>query len=185
MPFGRAKKKSDPLDEAALHEYAVQSLGRRMRTVVELTRLMRNKVEAGESGQAKIDRVIVRLKEYGFINDADYAANYARLRQENASFGKRRVRQDLAQKGVKAEVISETLDAAYEDVNEEELARRHLERKGVKKPADDKAAARVMRMLVRAGFSTGVIFRILKNWDVGDEALAALESVDEEPGIAE
>lgn len=185
MPFGRAKKKSDPLDEAALHEYAVQSLGRRMRTVAELIRLMRNKVEHGESGQTKIDRVIVRLKEYGFINDADYAANYARLRQENASFGKRRVQRDLAQKGVKAEVISETLDAVYEDVSEEELARRHLERKGVKQPVDEKSAARVMRMLIRAGFSTGVIFKILKNWDVGDEALAALESVDEDQGIAE
>ena len=81
------------------------------------------------------------------------------LRQENQSFGKRRVRQDLVQKGVHAEVIAKTLDAAYEDVNEEELARRHLERKRVKKPSNEKEAARVMRMLVRAGFSTGVIFQ--------------------------
>ena len=35
-----------------------------------------------------------------------------------------------------------------------------------------------MRMLMRAGFSTGVIFRILKKWDVDDEALAALEFMD-------
>jgi regulatory protein len=181
MPFGRAKKKAEPLNEAALYEYAANALGRRMRTVAELTRLMRNRVETGESGQAKIDGVIARLKEYGYVNDADYAANYAKLRQENASFGKRRVRQDLAVKGVHAEVIAATLDAAYEDVNEEELARRHLERKGVKKPANEKEAARVMRMLVRAGFSTGVIFSILKNWNVPDEALAGLESVEENP----
>ena len=181
MPFGRAKKKPEPLNEVALYEYAANALGRRMRTVAELTRLIRNRVETGESGQAKIDAVLARLKEYGYLNDADYAANYAKLRQENASFSKRRVRQDLAVKGVHAEVIAATLDAAYEDVNEEELARRHLERKGVKKPANEKEAARVMRMLVRAGFSTGVIFSILKNWNVPDEALAGLESVEENP----
>ena len=178
MPF-RARKKPEPLDEAALYEYAVNALGRRMRTVAELTRLMRNKVERGERGQAKIDAVIARLKEYGYVNDTDYAANYAKLRQENSSFGKRRVRQDLAIKGVKAEVIASTLDAAYEGVNEEELARKHLERKRVKKPANEKEAARVMRMLVRAGFSTGVVYSILKKWNVAVEILEALESEDD------
>ncbi len=179
MPFGRPKKKADPLDESALHDYAVKALGRHMRTVSELTRLMRTKVEKEPSGQAKIDAVLARLKDYGYLNDADYAATYTRLRQENASLGKRRVQQDLAIKGVNKELITETLTAAYQNVNEEELARRHLERKRVQKPSSDKEAARIMRMLVRAGFSTGVIFKILKSWDVDDEALAALESVDQ------
>ena len=180
MPF-RARKKPDPLTEDALYEYAVNALGRRMRTVAELTRLMRNKVERGERGQAKIDAVIARLKEYGYVNDADYAANYARLRQENSSLGKRRIRQDLAIKGVKAEVIASTLDAAYEGVNEEELARKHLERKRIKKPANEKEAARVMRMLIRAGFSTGIVYSILKKWNVPDETLSNLESVEDDP----
>jgi regulatory protein len=38
-----------------------------------------------------------------------------------------------------------------------------------------------MRRLVAAGFSTGVIYKILRQWDVPDEALAALENVEEEP----
>src|SRR5690348_5443066 len=118
MPF-RAKKKPEPLAEAALYDYAVNALGRRMRTVAELSRLMRQRVEPGESGQAKISAVIARVKDHGYLNDADYAANYARSRQENASFGKRRVRQDLTVKGVKAELIASTLDAAYENVDEE------------------------------------------------------------------
>ena len=180
MPF-RAKKKPEPLAEAALYDYAVNALGRRMRTVAELTRLMRQRVEPGETGQAKINAVIARLKEYRYLNDSEYAANYTRLRQENASFGKRRVRQDLAIKGVKAEVIASTLDAAYENVNEEALARRHLERKGVKQPTNDKEAARVMRMLIRAGFSTGVIYGILKRWNIPEDALAALENTGDDP----
>lgn len=179
MPF-RAKRRPEPLSEAALYEYAVNALGRRMRTVAELSRLMRNRVEPGEAGPAKINAVIARLKDHGYLNDADYAANYARLRQENASFGKRRVKQDLAVKGIQAEVIATTLDAAYENVNEEALARRHLERKGVKQPANEKQAARVMRMLIRAGFSTGTIYSILKRWNVPEDALAGLE--EESPG---
>jgi regulatory protein len=35
-----------------------------------------------------------------------------------------------------------------------------------------------MRRLVAAGFSTKVIYKILRQWNVPDEALAALENVD-------
>jgi regulatory protein len=37
-----------------------------------------------------------------------------------------------------------------------------------------------MRRLVAAGFSTGVIYKILRQWDVPEETLTALENVDEE-----
>jgi regulatory protein len=180
MPFGKSKKPFEPLDENALHDYAVKALGRRMRTVTELTRLMRTKVEPDEHGRAKIDAVVLRLKEYGYLNDADFAAYYTKLRQDNASFGRRRVQQDLAQKGVKADLVTETLDRAYENVDEEALARRHLERKRVKEPANDKEAARVMRLLMRAGFSSSAIFKVLRRWNVSDEALSAIESEDTE-----
>jgi regulatory protein len=180
MGFGRAPKKKQPLDEAALYEYAIGALGCRMRTVAKLKRMMRSRVEDNESGEAKIDHVIARLKEQRYLNDANFATDYARLRQENSSFGKRRVQQDLIQKGVHANVIAKTLDAAYENVNDEELARRHLMRKRVRKPANEKEAARVMRMLVRAGFSTAVIFKILKKWDVDEDMLSGLESLEED-----
>ena len=71
-----------------------------------------------------------------------------------------------------------TLDAAYENVSEEALARKHLERKRIQKPANEKESARVVRLLVRAGFSTGAIFKILKSWNASDETLAAVESID-------
>ncbi|WP_158749366.1 regulatory protein RecX [Acidobacterium sp. S8] len=184
MSFGRAKKQKQPLNEAALYEYAIGALGRRMRTVAELKRLMRSRVEEGDPGEAKIDAVITRLKEQRYLNDTNFAADYTRLRQENNRFGRRRVQQDLIQKGVHSNVIARTLNAAYENVNEEELARQHLVRKRVRKPANEKETARVMRLLVRAGFSTGVIFKILKSWDVNEDALAQLESLDGDEGAA-
>ena len=180
MPFGRPKKKPEPLNEAGLFEYAVRSLGRAMRTESDLRRLMTARVEPGERGEAIIAAVLPRLKEYGYLNDAAFAETYARLRQENEKLGERRVRQSLQQKGVSTDLIDSTLDARYGQTNEEALAREHLERKRIRKPENEKETARVMRRLVTAGFSTGVIYKILRQWDVPEEALAGLDNLDEE-----
>jgi regulatory protein len=186
MPFGRARnqlrKQAAPLDENALHEYAVKSLGRRMRSEVELRRLMQAKVEREESGAAKIATVIARLKEYGYLDDTAFAENYTQLRQQNEKFGARRVRQELGRKGIAQQTVAATIETKYAEVNEEALAREHLERKRIRKPENEKETARVMRRLVTAGFSTGVIYKILRQWDVPDEALAALENLEDEPG---
>ena len=44
------------------------------------------------------------------------------------------------------------------------------------KPRTQRDAARIFRALARAGFASGVIFKILKKWDVDEEMLGALES---------
>jgi regulatory protein len=181
MPFGRPKKQQEPLDGAALHEYALKSLGRKMRSESELRRLMQAKVEREPTGAAKIAAVLARLKEYGYLNDTQFAETYARLRQENEKFGQRRVRQDLSQKGVPQQIIADTIETRYAEVSEEALARQHLERKRIRKPENDKETARIMRRLVAAGFSTGVIYKILRQWEVPDETLAALENLELEP----
>jgi len=181
MPFGRKSAKPRPmLNEAGLFDYAVKALGRRMRTEAELRRLMKMRVEPDAHGEAAINAVVARLKDYGYLDDKTFAEAYARLRQENQKLGVRRVRQDLQQKGVEKELIAETLEARYGQTNEEALAREHLERKRIKKPENEKETARVMRRLVTAGFSTGVIYKILRQWDVPEEALAALENLDDE-----
>ena len=182
MPFGRksAKPKSF-LNEAGLYEYAVKALGRQMRTQADLRRLMQQRVEPGEQGEFAINAVLERLTEKGYLNDAAFAETYTRLRKENEKFGQRRVQQDLRRKGVPTNLIASTLDAAYAQTNEEVLARQHLERKRIHKPQNEKETARVMRRLVAAGFSTTVIYKILRQWDVPDESLAALENLLDGP----
>jgi regulatory protein len=183
MPFGRTTSKPKAfLNEAALYDYAVKALGRQMRSESELRRLMKNRAEPDARGEAAISAAMSRLKEHGYLNDATFAETYARLRQENEKLGQRRVRRDLQQKGVQSELINETLDARYGQTSEEALAREHLERKRIRKPENEKETARVMRRLVTAGFSPGTIYKILRQWDVPDEALAALENLDEDRG---
>ena len=181
MAFG-SKTRKEPLGEAALYEYAVKALGRHMRTQVELRRLLVMRAEPGDRGEAAVAAVLARLKEQKYLDDGSYAETYARLRQENEKFGARRVRQDLRQKGVAAPLVEKTLEERYGNTNEETLARQYLEKKRIGKPTNEKETARVMRRLVAAGFATGVIYRILRQWDVPDEGLAALENLGDEAG---
>ena len=174
----KATKPREPLEEAALYEYAIGALGRRMRTVAELRRLMRTRVEKGETGEAKMEAILERLLAQRYLDDQAFAVDYTRLRQEGAKFGRRRVQQDLQRKGVDGELVASTLENAYENVNEEELARQFLERKRMKKPANEKESARVMRRLVAAGFSLRTVYAILRQWDVSDEVLAAVEQAE-------
>lgn len=174
------RKPRPPLDEAGLFDYAVRSLGRMMRTEAELHRLMEKRIEPGAAAEATMARVIVRLREYGYLNDTVFAETYTRLRQENEKFGQRRVRQSLSQKGVPQQIIGDVIEARYGNTNEETLAREHLERKRIKKPENEKETARVMRRLIAAGFSPSTVYKILRQWDLPEETLAALESVDED-----
>ena len=169
------------LNEKGLFDYAVKALGRSMRSEAELRRLMKMRVEPGANGEVAMSAVVLRLKDYGYLDDQVFAEAYARLRQENQKFGVRRVRQDMQQKGLATTLITETLEARYGQIVEEALAREHLERTRIKKPGNEKETARVMRRLVGAGFSTVVIYKILRQWDVPEEALAALENLDDEP----
>src|SRR3984957_2666812 len=161
-----ARKKPQSLDEAALYEYAVRALGRQMRTVAELKRLMSRRVEAGEAGESKIAAVVGRLQDQHYLDDHAFASTYARLRQENQSLGKRRVQQELTRKGVQAELVASTLESTYAEVSEEELARRYVSRKRIVKPRNDKETARLVRRLVGAGFSFNIISTLLKNWEI-------------------
>ena len=175
----RPKKPRVPLTEAALFEYATASLGRRAQTVAELKRKLRTRVEADEAGEQKIAAVVARLKEYKFLNDASFAADYTRLRQENDKLGRRRVQQGLMQKGVHPELVASTLETAYESVNEEQLARAYIERKRMAQPKDKKEAARTMRRLVAAGFAPPIIFKVLRKWVPDEEALEGLNDDDQ------
>jgi regulatory protein len=174
MAFGRPRKL---FTEAELYEYAVGALARRQRSVAELKRLLRNRVEADtEIGKTLVELIVVRLKDQGYLNDAKYAAAFSSYRRDNEKFGRMRVTNELRVKGVHGDVIEKAVSSVYEDVKEETLARAYLSRKRIKKPVDQKQTARVFRNLMRAGFGSKTIFTILKKWDIDEEVLTALES---------
>jgi regulatory protein len=179
MPFGSARQKRR-LEDVELYDYAVASLARKMRTVAELKRLLRARAHPTADGELAVEAVIAKLKDQKYLNDSRYAAAYSQYRQTNEKFGRRRVVTDLKAKGVHGDVIQQAVSAAYDEVNEEKLARQFLDRKRLKKPENQQQSARIFRMLIRAGFSSSSIFKILKRWNVDDEALAAMETEAEQ-----
>jgi regulatory protein len=168
MAFKRAKRR-EPVGETGLMEYAVRMLASQMRTERELRRLMKRRAVEGDEGEQAMDAVVARLKELNYLSDARFATEYTRLRKEGEKFGRRRVQQDLASKGVVPETVATAVSSAYEGVDEVMLAREYVARKRMKQPAGENAqkeAARVMGRLLRAGFSAGAVFKVLKEWGV-------------------
>lgn len=177
MGFGSGRKFEN---ESELYDYAVGALGRRMRTVAELKRLLRRRVDMdSEIGKTLVELVTRRLKDQGYLNDSKYAAAYSAFRRDNEKFGRRRVITDLKAKGVVGDVLEQAVDASFEGVDDEKQAREYLRRKRLVKPRDQKQAARIFRQLMRAGFQSKTIFKILRKWDVDEEMLSTLESEDE------
>jgi regulatory protein len=163
------------LDENSLYEYAVAALGRRMRSVAELKRLLRNRVSKDELGELMVECVVARLKEQKYLNDSSYAAAYSAFRRDNEKFGRRRVITDLKVKGVHPDVIETAIHETYAGVDEEDLARAFLKRKRLGEPSSNREVARVFRALLRAGFGAAVSIKILKHWNVDEEVLTALQ----------
>src|SRR5216117_4004248 len=109
MGFGRQRKFET---EGELYEYAVGALARRMRSIAELKRLLRRRVEADtEIGKTLVELVIRRLKDQGYLNDTKYAAAYSTFRRDNEKFGRRRVATELKAKGVHGELIEQAVGA--------------------------------------------------------------------------
>lgn len=163
--------------EDELYDYALGALGRRMRSVAELKRLLRRRVEPEtELGDTLVELIVRRLKDQGYLNDARYAAAYSSYRRDNEKYGRQRVIIDLKAKGVHGEVIDSAISSTYSEVDEEKQARDYLRRKRLQKPKDQKESARIFRHLIRAGFASKTIFTILKRWDVDEEVLTNLES---------
>ena len=178
MAFARAKKR-EPVGEAGLFEYAVGALARRMRTERDLRRLMKMRAEEGEAGARAMDAVVVRLKELGYLSDERFAEGYTRVRKESEKLGRRRVQQDLLMKGVEKELVDSTLATAYEDVDEVALARQYIARKRMKQPSGENAqkeTVRAMNRLLRAGFSSRAIYKVLREWELPEDTIEQIEA---------
>src|SRR6202042_1280486 len=136
------------------------------------------RAEEGEAGVRAMDAVIARLKELNYLSDERFAEDYTRVRKEHEKFGKRRVQQDLMQKGVTRELVASTLETAYEDVDEVALARQYIARKRMKQPSGEKAQKETVREKnrLRGGVSSRAIYKVLREWELPEEAIEGMEA---------
>jgi len=109
------------------------------------------------------DGVIARLRSLNYLDDLSFAQIWARSRLESRGYGPRRVAQELRIKGIAAEVIRQTLQQSLQQTSEQESAKKLLTKRfGGVSLQDIKTQRRAVALLLRRGFSSKVIFDLLK-----------------------
>src|SRR5690349_1486776 len=112
-----------------------------------------------------IQKVIARLKQNGYIDDARYAKQFTRHRTESRKQGKFRIARDLRARGVPDRHIEPALDEAARNTDEAAVVRERIKRKlrASRGEIDDRKLASLYRSLLRSGFSADVIRHELKS----------------------
>jgi regulatory protein len=93
---------------AKAYDYALNLLAARAYTV----RNLRRKLAQKEFDKLECDDAIHRLLERGYLDDARYAAEFARQRLVSGGASVRRVEQQLAQRGIARDVARNAAAAA-------------------------------------------------------------------------
>lgn len=148
-------EKSTAFDRALTH------LSASMKTEKEIGDFLRKKGYL----PAVVEYVVEKLRGYGFVDDAEYARQYA----QNAakSKGKRLIGLELQRKGVDEQTASAALD---ETQGEDAAALRILQKYMRGKTADRETLYKAFRYLMSKGFE----------YDTAKSALTAFGEIDED-----
>jgi len=146
--------------EPALYDAAIKILMRRAHSVSEMKKALIRRT----TDEDLIQKVIVRLKQNGLIDDARYAKQFARQRTEIRHQGKYRVARELRARGVQDHHIETAVAEASANTDEAAQVRQRIDRKlkFLRGEIDDRKIASLYRTLLRAGFSSDTIRRELK-----------------------
>ncbi len=143
------------------YEYALDLLSARGYT----TRNLKRKLVRKEYEPAEVDAVIERLTASGLLDDARYAREYARQKLTSGGSSVRRVRQQLAVKGISSEGARVATDAVMtEELVDIEQSINATVRKKLASMGDlprDVKRRRVFAMLARRGFEIADIRRAI------------------------
>jgi len=125
-----------------------------------------------------VKRILDRLKERQYLDDARYARQFVRLRAELRKQGAFRIARDLRARGVPDRHIETALAERAAESDEAALVRARLSRrlKTLRGPLDEKRKASIYRSLLHAGFSAETVRRELRAI-----ANVSVEEFDEPP----
>ena len=148
---------------------AFRLLSYKARTIEEMRRRLLEKEWAEEE---TVEQVISRLCELNYLNDEDYATNFASSRLAMKPLGPTRLRIDLQRKSLPAATVDAALTNAYDERPEEELIdqliSKRIRLKG--RPGDRDARNKLIAYLMRRGFSYELVMRKVREMGSVDEA---------------
>lgn len=113
-----------------------------------------------------IENTIDDLKRLKLIDDAKFATSFARSKLATKPMGAYLLRRELMQKGIENEVIEQTIENAYNENDQVEIAFRIAAQKlkNIKNLEETKKKKRVSDLLLRRGFNWDVVSQVLDEW---------------------
>ncbi|HQU91687.1 MAG TPA: regulatory protein RecX [Pyrinomonadaceae bacterium] len=135
---------------------AVKLLAAKPRSIGELRERL---LEKNWTNAEIVERVIVKLEEYKYLDDQQFASDLAVSKLRQKPQGKRRLLQSMSQKKLSKENVDSAIKAAFEKLPETDLIDRAIEKrlrlKGKPETLEDKK--KFFDHLLRQGFEYGLI----------------------------
>jgi regulatory protein len=140
---------------------ALRMLARRPYSVAELRRALERKFGTTES----VAKTIARLRELGYLDDKQFAAQAASSLARNRSFGRYRIRRELKSRLVDYKHIEPALDQTFEETSERELLETVLDKKvrTLKPPFTRSRLYSLCQSLMRRGFRSDDIMKAVRS----------------------
>lgn len=140
---------------------AVNLLAYKPRSVKELRERL---LEKAWTNEEIVDGVLEKLKEYNYLNDEQFAKDFAASKLRGKPMGKRVLQQKLATKKLDKETVAKAVANAYEETPESEIinaaVHKRLRLKG--KPTTREDAKKFYDYLLRQGFSYDLVSAKMK-----------------------
>jgi len=110
------------------------------------------------------DQVLDRMEQVGLVDDEAFAEGWVRSRQATRGLSRRALAHELRSKGIDDDLARATLDKVDDDT-EVELARGLVAKRlpSVRGLPPEKQVNRLVGMLARKGYSSGLAFRVVRD----------------------
>ena len=146
----------------ATYDRALNALTSRARSAKELERWLANKKQPREF----IAPTIEKLTELGFLNDAEFAKQFARSRAVGRGMSKRRIQAELARRGVSRELtdiaLAEVIDEEQIDESAQIQTIADKKMRSLSKLAPDVQRRRLYGFLARKGYSPDLVMNTVR-----------------------
>lgn len=123
---------------------------------------LRDKLRMSKSAYTEdmIDQALAYVKSFRYVDDARYARQYVECMRLKKS--RRQIEQELFQKGVDRELIREAMEECQEIGEEEQILAWIQKKQYDPETADRKETQKMYAFLMRRGFQSSEIARLLK-----------------------
>jgi regulatory protein len=146
-------------------EIAYRFISYKPRTLKEVS----DKLKAKGFQSDLVSKVVEELKNYGFINDLEYARNFVLNKSRSKTLGELALRRELLSKGISSEIIDEVLSERENLIDEFEIALdlaqgklKQIKSLKKRKKGRDEYKRRIYEFLLRRGFKFETINRVMR-----------------------